>query len=344
MLVKSFVSEFSDVPKQIVSLGAGSDPRYFRLVNDDPNLKLKYIELDLPENAQIKVTKTFGVPLLRKLWSTHSKDSPQTDQENARLTSAGYEIIPVDLRELNATHLSSIDPNQPTLLLSECCLCYLSPEQASNAIKVVISKLAPITPCGIVIYEPILPNDVFGQRMVSNLNGRGIEMPTLARYPTLESQRERLKADGFTSIQGAADCSFIWNKWIERDEKVRVNRQEMLDEVEEWELLAGHYAIMWGARDGGATESKEPVVRGDGTVLPSRTAEQPVNPKKKTFVVPEQSVPVIRGDGTVLPSRTADQPANPKKKTFQVPDPHSAGDQSAKERFGNAWSWAKNQQ
>jgi [phosphatase 2A protein]-leucine-carboxy methyltransferase len=50
-------------------------------------------------------------------------------------------------------------------------------------------------------------------------------------------------------MQCAADINFIWNRWVDVAEKERVASCEMLDEIEEWILLAQHYCIVWGWRD-----------------------------------------------------------------------------------------------
>lgn len=85
--------------------------------------------------------------------------------------------------------------------------------------------------------------------MVSNLASRGIHLQTLHTYSTLAKQRERLKDVGFGNGQEAADVDFLWENWVTPGEKDRVSRCEMLDEIEEWKLLAGHYCIVWGYRD-----------------------------------------------------------------------------------------------
>lgn len=43
----------------------------------------------------------------------------------------------------------------------------------------------------------------------------------------------------------------LWKSLISEDEKLRVAGLEMVDEVEEWELLAAHYCVAWGWREGG---------------------------------------------------------------------------------------------
>jgi hypothetical protein len=218
-----------------------------------------------------------------------------------------------------------------------------------------MDDLAPATPCGIILYEPIPPSDSLGQSLVSNLHNCSIEVPTSARYPTLAAQCERVMEAGFRDIHGAADCSFIWNEWINGEEKERLSRQEKVDEIEEWESLAKHYSVVWGASESRSdpkqTESKAQVIRGDGTALPPRKVSQPVDRKKRMFEAPEPSSeedetkPPPRGDGTisVLPSQATEVPVKVKK-TLQVPESARAGEQSPERQFGIAWAWAKNQE
>lgn len=63
---------------------------------------------------------------------------------------------------------------------------------------------------------------------------------------------------GFRSGQGAADVDFIWEEWVSGDEKERVAALEMLDEVEEWRMLARHYCVAWGWRTGDESGDGEP--------------------------------------------------------------------------------------
>lgn len=106
-----------------------------------------------------------------------------------------------------------------------------------------------------ILYEPINPHDAFGKVMVSNLSARGIELQTLKKYSSLAAQKERLKSYGFGGGMeggggiGVADMNFLWEE-VNVKEKARVASLEMLDEVEEWRLLAGHYCVVWGWRNG----------------------------------------------------------------------------------------------
>lgn len=159
--------------------------------------------------------------------------------------SPTYNIHGLDLRAM-PEHLPNLKRDCPTLLISECCLCYLQPADASKVIDYFVKEVPTI---GTIIYEPTNPTSSFGQMMKANLAARGLYMPTLEVYGSLEAQKQRLQRAGFNDCQEAADIEWLWRKWIRRSEKERLDRIETLDEVEEWELLAKHYLIAWAFRD-----------------------------------------------------------------------------------------------
>lgn len=165
---------------------------------------------------------------------------------------AGYICHPLDLRGLSTLQSLNTFPglrsDVPTLIISECCLCYLEADVARDVLKWFGDRISSL---GVIVYEPIGVNDAFGQMMVENLAARGIVMPTVQRYRSLADQVERLQASGFGGEAGgtfATTIEDIWEKWISADEKERVDRLEGLDEVEEWQMLARHYAVVWGWR------------------------------------------------------------------------------------------------
>lgn len=169
-----------------------------------------------------------------------------------RDTQAGISTSPRE--EEGERGLHEIDSQLPTLLISECCLVYLSPVEAAGVVNYFTRFLFPGsagegTPLGLIIYEPIRPDDAFGRTMVSNLAARGIQLQTLHRYASLQAQRERLLEHGFDAGQAAVDVEFLWQRWVSEAEKERVAGLEMLDEMEEWQLLARHYCVAWGWRD-----------------------------------------------------------------------------------------------
>jgi hypothetical protein len=57
-----------------------------------------------------------------------------------------------------------------------------------------------------------------------------------------------LKECGFVSGQNAIDINFAHDHWVGKEELGRIAKLELLDEMEEWRLLASHYCIAWGWR------------------------------------------------------------------------------------------------
>jgi [phosphatase 2A protein]-leucine-carboxy methyltransferase len=121
---------------------------------------------------------------------------------------------------------------------------------------------------GVILYEPIGGHDAFGRMMIRNLSvgyrlknytnyikTRGINLKTLSAYPTLQSQTLRLKSCGFESSQDSIDINLAHDQWMGRDELQRISRLELLDEMEEWRLLAAHYCVVWGCNSAAGSSS-----------------------------------------------------------------------------------------
>ncbi|PSN64606.1 leucine carboxyl methyltransferase [Corynespora cassiicola Philippines] len=253
LLVDRFLTTSPSTPKQIVSLGAGTDTRFFRLKDKYPSTNLVYHEIDFHPNTTDKLSSIRRHPQL------YTKLSPAIPiRENApSYHSPTFNIHPMDLRHLASRSsdipppLPNLNPSTPTLLLSEMCLVYLPSRDVSAIIATFLSDyLRPSTPASLVLYEPILPHDAFGRTMISNLSTRNIFLPTLTAYPELGDQRARLRGYGFVGGARAADTEVVWREWVSGAEKERVAGLEMLDEMEELELLLRHYCVAWGWRDG----------------------------------------------------------------------------------------------
>ncbi|KAF7517353.1 hypothetical protein PCG10_001270 [Penicillium crustosum] len=265
--------------KQIISLGAGSDTRVFRLLSSRQTPDFVYHELDFAVNTAEKIRAIRSTPILQSALGINSSGASSEKDTRVTVSEAGdalhspsYHVHPVDLRSLStcsdpAGALPGVETGLPTLLISECCLVYLSPLEAEQVVAFFTQRLfghgnpvsgsgdvlqaaqPSVAPLGLILYEPIRPNDAFGRTMVSNLAARGIQLKTLPTYASLEAQRGRFQDQGFGDGQAAADIEFIWKRWVNEDEKERVAGLEMLDEMEEWQLLARHYCIAWGWRD-----------------------------------------------------------------------------------------------
>lgn len=85
---------------------------------------------------------------------------------------------------------------------------------------------------------------------------RGINLKTLSAYPTLQKETDRLKECGFVTGQDAIDINFAHDRWMGKDELGRIAKLELLDEMEEWRLLASHYCIAWGWKTTDGTNNR----------------------------------------------------------------------------------------
>ena len=251
LLVAKFLMTYPSSAKQIISLGAGTDTRFFRLLDLYPQMRLVYHEIDFPTNTLAKIAAIQRHPLLhRKLLHM-----PST---SASYHSDTYNIHALDLRSLASSSeetplppIPNLDPSIPTLILSEMCLVYLQPSTVQSIVSSLLTHyLRPATPTSLILYEPILPQDAFGRTMISNLQTRNIHLHTLTAYPELGDQRARLQGYGLTGGAKVADTNTIWRRWINDEEKERIAGLEFLDELEELEMLLRHYCVAWGWRDG----------------------------------------------------------------------------------------------
>lgn len=144
-------------------------------------------------------------------------------------------------------------------------MIYMNPEDSN---KIVEWASANLISAMFLVYEQILPNDAFGSTMLQNLKLRNIELRGIHAYPDLESQRSRFLSRGWNHAE-AIDIDEIHDSHIDPKELaryitillsfffifqrfnhsffgvVRISKLEILDELEEWHLLASHYCIAW---------------------------------------------------------------------------------------------------
>lgn len=203
--------------------------------------------MDFAENNRAKIDrlrKPECVELIKRECDV-DLNAAETDGNGCELQTKDYSIHASDLRALPES-LPWLDPGVPTLLVSECCLIYLSPDAADNVLKYFSDRIVT-APLAIVIYEPFRPYDAFGQTMIRNLMGRGIVLQTIEKYSDLQKQKCRMGDLGMEAQ--AMDCEEIWRQWVSPDEKERIDKLEWMDEVEEFVLLAKHYCVAWGWRE-----------------------------------------------------------------------------------------------
>jgi len=227
MLIRSLLLHFLEFskpsagPSQVVILGCGFDTLYFQLRDaGEINADVLYVECDFPDVVEAKQSILGGSGLgAQERYSLVGADLRDVDGLMAKLQEAG------------------IRRDAPTFFLAECVLVYMEVGH-SNALLRRVSSEFPAAMA--VVYEQVNPNDPFGRQMMFNLRARGC--PLKGVLESLEAQRQRMTQCGWEDAR-SEDLLRLFNTCIPRAEIARINRLEMMDEEEEWNLLLQHYSI-----------------------------------------------------------------------------------------------------
>ncbi|KIY73200.1 leucine carboxyl methyltransferase [Cylindrobasidium torrendii FP15055 ss-10] len=248
--------EDQGVQAQIVSLGAGSDSRFWKLMaGSHASTLAKYVEVDFSE---ITGKKAMTIRKDRTLNGYLGPDtSPQLDNLSAGggtgISSSVYNLVPADIRCPPDEALSALftpdtpilSKTVPTLLLFECVLAYMPPSDSEALLAWFAAQFTDSAPLGAVVYEMFGLEDSFGKMMISNLKSRGVSLPGVVPYKDQASLPNRFTKTGFSRSQ-AWTLKDIRKEYIEAEEHERVSTLELVDEIEEIDLVLSHYAITSG--------------------------------------------------------------------------------------------------
>jgi [phosphatase 2A protein]-leucine-carboxy methyltransferase len=255
-------SDTSTATCQIVVLGAGKDTSYFRykagtlmgMDNDEAvrvaaKNSVHWTEVDHASVIQEKASVIQSSPIL-------SAQCQQLQPTKHGFSSGNqdYRLVQADLRENPAHLVQRLDLNSklPTLFLLECVFMYL-PNSASQALLQELSNCCvddqnqnhPKSNSYIILYEPILQSDPFGNMMQHNLKKAGVATPDscLLQTRTLPAQLDKLIQAGFSRAVGC-DMWSAYETVMTPDQRRRANQSEFLDEMEEWVLIMRHYCFV----------------------------------------------------------------------------------------------------
>ena len=176
-------------PVQVLSLGAGSDTRFWRICDaaHTSAALARYVEVDFPEMARAKADHIRRTPALTSRIAGLRAPEPESE---VILEGDKYALLGLDLRTLAAGGapappalkrlMAQLDPKKPTLVLLECVLAYMDAGVADAALSAVLSRLGRV---GIVLYDMCVSGEAgqgelepsrFGQVMLHNLSVRGV--------------------------------------------------------------------------------------------------------------------------------------------------------------------------
>ncbi|GAA6013679.1 hypothetical protein JCM10207_004817 [Rhodosporidiobolus poonsookiae] len=264
----------STQPVQVLSLGAGTDSRFWRLRRQAEQQGWewkcrRWVEVDFAEATGAKARTVSGKAELKSRLGGDVK----VELGGQGLTSPLYALLPGDLRSLpSLSQLLSpppsspsssepiLDPTLPTLLLLECVSVYLDPS-VTDALLGWFASTFGASGSAVVGYDPYALDDAFGQVMKRNLAMRNLSLPGAASTPSLASLTDRLRRNGLKGTCGALSVREIRERCVPVEENERVAKLEPLDEVEELNLVLEHYAVSWGN-----VCSDDAVEEGDGGI------------------------------------------------------------------------------
>ncbi|ELW66271.1 Leucine carboxyl methyltransferase 1 [Tupaia chinensis] len=227
-LIKAFLRK-TECHCQILNLGAGMDTTFWKL-KDEGLLPSKYFEVDFP------------MIVTRKLHNIKQPDGHILDSKR-------YAIVGADLRDLaeleEKLKKCNMNTQLPTLLITECVLVYMTPEQSASLLKWAANSFETAM---FINYEQVNMDDRFGQIMIENLRRRQCDLAGVEICKSLQSQKERLLSNGWETAS-AVDMMELYSR-LPRAEVSRIESLEFLDEMELLEQLMQHYCLCWATKGG----------------------------------------------------------------------------------------------
>lgn len=168
--------------------------------------------------------------------------------------SPAYSLLSADLRNIDqveaALSHAGVDFDAPTFVLAECVLVYMEPRESMALLSWFGQRLST---AALAIYEQVNPNDAFGRQMMMNLTARGC--PLLGIVDSVEGHAARLKEAGWQRAE-VRTMAEVHRSCLDPADRRRIERLEIFDEFEEWDLIQGHYCISLGINDAAGTLAK----------------------------------------------------------------------------------------
>lgn len=230
---------------QIISFGAGFDTLPFRVLSDMTFPCVRYVELDFEGIVRRKADIFASSPTLTAVFESMTRNADGGVTARTKHGSV-YQLCVCDIRNvdniLQVFSVAGVSYNSPVLFVTECVLVYLEPSVSDELIQAMSAKFSSMQ--AFISFDPVEPSDPFGRQMVMNVACRGSPFLGISKYPSVESQISRFRQAGWEHVDGFS-MSDVFKSKLGKEETKRLNRLEMLDEVEEWMMMMDHYCFVW---------------------------------------------------------------------------------------------------
>ena len=132
-----------------------------------------------------------------------------------------------------------IDTSIPIFVIAECVLVYLKHQESLDLLNFFSGKFNNVS---VIEYEVINPFDEFGRKMKENLLERNCILYGIEDTPDIQSHVKRFEKTGYTQIE-VHDMLKLYDRIISKEERNRIEKIELMDEFEEWNLIQSHYCF-----------------------------------------------------------------------------------------------------
>eukprot|EP00397_Hematodinium_sp_SG-2012_P037168 GEMP01040239.1.p1 GENE.GEMP01040239.1~~GEMP01040239.1.p1 ORF type:complete len:330 (+),score=44.45 GEMP01040239.1:33-992(+) len=233
---------------QIVNIGSGLDTMCFWLQHEQAegripkDVKITYFEIDFPEVIQKKTRTVQRKGLFPEINvvvnSIHG--TPELRNPDCRFVCGDLRVVKEVVESMDA---AGFDSSQHTCFVSECVLIYMQGLQGTSILEWAAEAVkVPDALNNFIVYEQTNPLTQFGKIMVKNLNQRGCPLLSIHDFPTLESQEKRYLEHGWKFVR-SNNMNEVYHS-LPEDERRRIEKIELLDELEELLLIQAHYFIL----------------------------------------------------------------------------------------------------
>ncbi|CAD8080398.1 unnamed protein product [Paramecium primaurelia] len=227
----------------IISLGSGYDTLPFIMWQTYQNNEFTYVEVDLPVVVDRKINKLKESNKLKTLLGEYIISQ---NKLSAKSLYKNYLLFGEDLCNTEQLYqqLKSIDFTIPTLVYAECVLTYINSESTNRLLDGLTKWFPHLT---FLNYEMFNPNDQFGKMMVQNFEYRGCPLVGIDAFPSLQAHKDRLNT-WFNYVE-IYDMKTLYQIATDSEERKRIEKLELMDEWEEWNIMQSHYLVSLANKD-----------------------------------------------------------------------------------------------